>query len=754
MGSYQYNAAAFAQAISNATRLVSEASAAQSSINSALDSLNPPEDLDIRGMISTIKAKVNEFVQKAKEIRSQVESIRSQIESTDAALASQVNSLVERNGIDTIKAASDLPFKERLKNLIKGAGATISATAKTALESIGAGMLKTGAKVVSGVVSNVAEAIDKVNFDILKNDTFMGKTRKEYYNDVEKNLKNIKYFTETPEYTYTDGAGVERYKSLYSHGNNSAIDLDGKTANTITSFSEMLSDIALVSTGAGGVALSAFGRGGEGVNQALDEGYHVDSSLLNYGTLKTGAGVVEAAIDKYVIGNIPEVKGLGGKLQNIAIGGLSNAPEVFVNTMLQGITYKSDEDFINIFQDNGGLKQAGIDALTGDIPIAGGEIISGIAGSYLKSKVTKDIIKNNIDPLFGYGKEGNVHTSDISNYIYNVLDGNIDPKNTIIDIKTRRDMSSNINANNGIYTPTSDDIVNMFKRKIESDVKYTLSHDFDNITQYKDAKFMFDGMNINQYLTNTKNKLLLNLNNRNIGAESIYDQKVIIDTFYEDIANVSDYLNQFDKDHKFNSNKVDLTSNTLVLTDKQYNISKPNKDFIAYNTSISDQKTINVLDDKMFRVHDLIHEATHDGSNYYNGTGFKMWNVKDKEYKYTGINEGATEFIALRKSGGINNGGYDRIVDVYTSLNDALNSKGINGFDEIGSAYYNHNIYDLHGLFTSVFSDENKANKLWGDFIDAADDIAKGGNSTAKGMLAEGTLQKIANEITLESAKK
>ena len=90
MSSFNYNAAAFSQAILYAERMETQMEDAKSQALGILGSLNPPPDLDISGEVASLKSQIEALSTRAVEISSTITSLRNQIESTDASISSQI----------------------------------------------------------------------------------------------------------------------------------------------------------------------------------------------------------------------------------------------------------------------------------------------------------------------------------------------------------------------------------------------------------------------------------------------------------------------------------------------------------------------------------------------------------------------------------------------------------------------------------------------------------------------------------------
>lgn len=87
---FQYNIAAFAQAIMYANQMNVQLESSKLQALSILNRLNIPSDMDISFEIASLKDQLNAMTDRGIEIKSTIESLRNQIESTDSYIASQI----------------------------------------------------------------------------------------------------------------------------------------------------------------------------------------------------------------------------------------------------------------------------------------------------------------------------------------------------------------------------------------------------------------------------------------------------------------------------------------------------------------------------------------------------------------------------------------------------------------------------------------------------------------------------------------
>ena len=242
----------------------------------------------------------------------------------------------------------------------------------------------------------------------------------------------------------------------------------------------------------------------------------------------------------------------------------------------------------------------------------------------------------------------------------------------------------------------------------------------------------------------------------------MYAQREIINKFFSKLDDASKKLNNFNKENgflmdysAFGAKKIDLLENSIIYSEEAFKKTSQNTRATAYNTTLSPsfRDSINVYNTKHFSLDTIIHEAIHDAStNFYYSSGFKK--ISNNKSINIGINEGATQYLAIKSSGMSTPTGYDPIVEVYNAIEGALEANGHNGIGSIGSAYYNNSDTRLfQNTFGKIFDDFEEAAKLWNAFKKYSDRVATTDNSLIS-KDASNKLFEIANKITEAGIKK
>ena len=704
MGKIEYNAFNFANAIVYANKLHNNAKSTKSQIEGILSEISPPEGLDINNELAQIREQINSFYKRTQEIVADLEYIKTEIETMDANASAQIENYISiaelypKDKQATIISGDDLPWYTKLKSWFKNTGAASIDTVRTG-----------GIAVAEGIMNTVVVPTMKgINWTIAGFSSKLGIVDDNLaYKKIEENIATLNWLSENP-YTekYTDANGIEHYKSYMI--DNSKISSDGKIYTGFKTVSGMVGNAIILATpfGWGIMALEAGGNSGD---KALSQGYKVNGDTINYVLLREGIEAPLAKLEQIILGIIPQSKGVKGAFENIVLSGLSQAPNVFIDSTLQYATYNTKrvttpngkyyfvrKPFSEIWNENGGWKQTGADIATGMVFGAGGEALSGFAHYKTNKSQTKQFenLFEEINQKYGNG-------------------------------------------------------VSWYKDDIMKDLDATLKTSGKTITDKKNAvKYMEDYIKADdgqRYFSyqDKKDTILSFDNNGEYIPEPFYNFPEIHDKMGTLDAN-SVKINNYTS--KYNANKVDLNNNSLIMSNDAFSQMQHIKDTgaAAFNLSVGNGKSINVFQTSS-PDHHIIHEGIHDSANKVSGTsGFMYWEGS------RGINEGATEFIASDISGLKNQSGYEPIVEVYRAIEEGLDVRGVNGKDAITKNYYAGDEISLEFDFQTVIGEPHNTlnSDTYTKFKDAAQVIATKERYRALDVhKAQQTLKDITNKI-------
>ncbi len=764
MSSFNYNAAAFSQAILYAERMETQMEDAKSQALGILGSLNPPSDLDISGEVASLKSQIEALSSRAVEVSSTVASLRSQIEATDASIASQISYFLrnELNYIDATEKERYVGSKPDPRNYADGIN---DSQYEKDLKEYNLKM-----------AAYEAFKEGKIDYNYLKS---------EYGEEVAKEVQNM-YSKLTTGWQEGDGKsiieGLSDVKDKVADIGKQAVTwaiawntsgITGKAQLLKSALSTVVEvDTALVKSAANIVegvvdSVALVGGGLLGLTTGLVSDETGDAILNNtkgfISTDWTGKGYeafYDTTLGKTLDSNsiwthdspvMTTITGLGETALTI---GLMAINPVFGATVAgsQTMGETAEKDF-----KNGGefLETAAHSTLSGLFEGAmwytgakvnlGGDLVISVADPLIRSGIGM-IAPNetrSYSDIFNqdYGGVGgiiaNIGFSIVGNALFDRLantkyyDSII--KETEISMTKKADSLADrlefyingVGMANDVYSAmfwhyyaVKDELLKKPKKLFS--VTHNILDTLDYLEHHLDEYMSY------QHVRQSLLRKALNTPTLYYPECNLISTVNILKASGSYVKKPENILKKFIDKYNFNLSKdIDLKKSTIFVSDVDFNRMINNKNWGAFNTVV-DGDSYNVIPITNYKdISTIIHEAIHEISS----KGYISGLLTKEEFR--GINEGMTQLLAEKAFKFVPRNGYREITDFFDRVStlidiDTKRYKDQEGIKVLGDAYFNHDNDEIYNILYYLTGSKEASESMYNELLDNSNIIAHG----------------------------